>query len=68
MAAFCPRPAGDLFTYEQLFQSSHIDKLDTFEKTRTLACRLSLVRASGTASNMKYSIHSLLHQYICEEE
>ena len=66
MNAFCPRAAGDMLTYEQLYNYSSISDKEVFEKARKLACDLSLIRASGTSLNTMYSIHSLLYEFTCK--
>ncbi len=64
MNAFCPRPAGDKLSYEELQRYSGIDD-ESFEKARALACDLSLVRVSGSIMERRYSIHSLLWEFTC---
>lgn len=65
MNAFCPRPAGELLSYEELFKYSRITNEELFEQARKMACDLSLIRVSGSALNSMYSIHSLLWEFTC---
>ena len=64
MNAFCPSVAGELLSYEQLFRYSNITDKELFERARSLACDLSLIRVSGLDS--MYSIHSLLWEFTCK--
>ncbi len=63
MNAFCYKPPGSLFSYDELLQYSQIDDRLVFEQVRQLACKLSIVRASEMYS--QYSIHGLLQDFIC---
>lgn len=68
MNAFCPRPAGEQLTYEELRRYSGIDDPDMFEKARQVACDLSLIRVSSVTTETQYSIHSLLWQFTCQRD
>ncbi len=66
ITAFCPRVAGELLTYDQLLRHSGIQDKQVFRDALKLACDLSLIRVSGLET--KYSIHSLLWEFVCKEE
>ena len=66
MKAFCPSIAGELLTYDQLLKYSGIQDKQVFRDALKLACDLSLIRVSGLET--KYSIHSLLWEFVCKEE
>jgi hypothetical protein len=66
MTAFCPRVTGELLTYDQLFKHSGIPDKRVFKDVLKLACDLSLIRVSGL--DARYSIHSLLWEFVCKEE
>ena len=65
MNAFCPRPAGDQLSYEELQKYSETSDTEVFEAARQLACDLSLIRVSGSTLESRYSIHSLLWEFTC---
>lgn len=65
MNAFCPRPAGEQLSYEELQRYSEISDAESFETARNMACDLSLIRVSGSTLESRYSIHSLLWEFTC---
>lgn len=63
--AFCPLGAGDSVSYEALRTYSGIADEEVFRNTLRVACDLSLIRTSKL--NARYSIHSLLWNFVCED-
>ena len=68
MSSFCPSPPGEILTYEQVYRYSGIIDKQLFRRALKTACDLALIRYSFKENNLneaKYSIHSLLWEYIC---
>jgi len=66
MTAFCFSIAGEALTYDKLFHDSGISDEKLFGEVLKFACDLSLIRVSGL--DTRYSIHSLLWEFICRED
>lgn len=64
MNAFCPLSAGESITYEDLYKYSGLADEEAFRNALRIACDLSLIRTSKL--NSRYSIHSLLWKFVCE--
>jgi len=60
---FCSKVPGESVDYDEFYQRSRIDDKDTFEQARQIACNLSIIRAID--GNRRFTIHSLLREYIC---
>lgn len=63
MNAFCPLSAGESVDYDDLLRYSGIEETEPFHNALRLACDLALIRSLKL--NSKYSIHSLLWNFIC---
>lgn len=63
MNAFCPLSAGESVDYDDLLRYSGIEETEAFHNALRLACDLALIRSLKL--NSKYSIHSLLWNFIC---
>jgi hypothetical protein len=60
---FCSKVSGEAFDYNELYRRSRINEKVRFEQVRQFACNLSLVRSLD--GNRRFTIHSLLREYIC---
>jgi len=65
--AFCPTPSGESLSIQNLKEYSGISNESNFYKIVEIASQLSIIRVSGGLQNRKYSIHSLLWNFICNE-
>jgi len=65
--AFCPTPSGESLSIENLKEYSGISNETDFYKVVEVSSQLSIIRVSGGLQNRKYSIHSLLWNFICNE-
>ena len=63
MNAFCAKPQGESFSYDELYQFSNISDGDLFERARQMGISLALIRALD--QNKRFAVHSLLHQFLC---
>jgi hypothetical protein len=65
--AFCPTPSGESLSIQNLKEYSGISNKTDFYKIIEVASQLAIIRVSGGLQNRKYSIHSLLWNFICNE-
>ena len=65
MNVFCGRTAGDYFTADEFYHLSRIPDRETFDLAKAAASQLALVRAFD--GNTKFTIHSLLREFICTD-
>jgi hypothetical protein len=64
MNAFCVLPAGTSLSGDDFFELSTIADRATFDRARSAARDLALVR--GADGNRRFAVHPLLRQYICD--
>ncbi|GAA3251153.1 hypothetical protein GCM10017691_63700 [Pseudonocardia petroleophila] len=63
MNSFCARPDGESLNLEDFFELSLIADRAQFERARTTAHKLALIR--GVDGNRRFTIHPLLRDFVC---
>jgi hypothetical protein len=63
MNVFCSRVGGESFSADEFYRLSRLSDRQVFDRAKAAACQLALVRS--LAGNTRFTVHSLLRQFVC---